>query len=246
MIDLAQIATALNAGQPPRVWSLLVTVFGDLAQEEDAEISAALLGEVTERLGVKPEAMRVALHRLRKDGWILSRREGRASLYRLTDQARAETRAASTRIYDITDPPDRAWIIIAKPGTAPDWAANGKQVGPTLFMTPQKVEMPGCMTCPMEMPPPAWVSERLVEPATVALTGAIEATLASLSKETLAPVEIAALRVAVIHAWRRVVLRVPDLPDAVFPEGWRGPGCRAAVLAFQSRYPRQPIPALLT
>jgi phenylacetic acid degradation operon negative regulatory protein len=244
VIDLAQIAIALNAGRPPRVWSLLVTVFGDLAQDEDAELSGSLLGHLTERLGVKPEAMRVALHRLRKDGWIESRRDGRASFYRLTANARAETQAASARIYDITEPPEAAWILVAKPGATLDWPPEGRQVAPTLFVTPEKETHPDCLSCPIEMPPPAWLSERLVEPSTVALTGAIEATLSRIPRTAMEPLDVAALRVAVIQAWRRVALRAPDLPDAMMPAGWRGPGCRKAVANLLQDYPRQPLSAL--
>ncbi|TNF22119.1 MAG: PaaX family transcriptional regulator, partial [Rhodobacteraceae bacterium] len=74
----------LTRDQAPRVWSLLISVFGDLAQDPGARISGLLLRHMTERIGIKPEAMRVAIHRLRKDGWIDSQRHGRTSVYFLT------------------------------------------------------------------------------------------------------------------------------------------------------------------
>ena len=85
-------------GTTPRVWSLLVTVFGELAQDADAQISGSLLRSLSEHIGIKPEAMRVALHRLRKDGWIDSERTGRTSNYFLTLWGRAQSIAASPRI----------------------------------------------------------------------------------------------------------------------------------------------------
>ena len=67
------VVSDLRGDIPPRVWSLLVTVFGDLAQDGSA-LPGTVLGEIMSRVGIKPEAMRVALHRLRKDGWIESER----------------------------------------------------------------------------------------------------------------------------------------------------------------------------
>ena len=57
-------------GDPPRVWSFIVTSFGDLTREDDRYISSRTLNRLTAEIGVKPEATRVALHRLRKrTGW---------------------------------------------------------------------------------------------------------------------------------------------------------------------------------
>ena len=47
--------------------------------------------------------------------------------------------------------------------------------------------------------------------------------------ENLSPLDIALLRVLVVHGWRRIVLRVPCLPDRAFPEEWCGQPCRALV-----------------
>lgn len=94
----------LTDDQTPRVWSLLLTVFGELAQDQGAHISGLLLRQISERIGIKPEAMRVAIHRLRKDGWIDSKRNGRTSSYFLTDWGRAQSAQASPRIYTTTPP----------------------------------------------------------------------------------------------------------------------------------------------
>ncbi|TNF17581.1 MAG: PaaX family transcriptional regulator, partial [Rhodobacteraceae bacterium] len=62
----------------------MISVFGVLAQDESARIIGPLLRLLTERIGITPAAMRVAIHRLRKDGWIDSQRHGRTSVYFLT------------------------------------------------------------------------------------------------------------------------------------------------------------------
>ena len=49
-------------GERPRVWSFIVTIFGDLAREDNRYISSRTLNRLTAQIGVKPEATRVALH----------------------------------------------------------------------------------------------------------------------------------------------------------------------------------------
>ena len=81
----------LTALGPLRVWSLLVTVFGDLTQDDALE--GPTLSALMSEIGVKPEATRVALHRLRADGWITSEKTGRTSRHRLSAKGRADSDA---------------------------------------------------------------------------------------------------------------------------------------------------------
>jgi phenylacetic acid degradation operon negative regulatory protein len=85
----------------------------------------------------------------------------------------------------------------------------------------------------------------------VALRTALDRTPAA------TPMERAVLRVLVVHAWRRIALRAPILPDNVFPVGWAGADCRslnAALLAMLARptlaqlddHPIESIPCNIT
>ncbi len=67
----------LTALPTPRVWSMMVTIFGDLAQAPRDRIDGPLLTRLTDGMGIKPEAVRVALHRLRNEDWITSVKSGR-------------------------------------------------------------------------------------------------------------------------------------------------------------------------
>ena len=62
-----------------KVWSVLVTLFGDLAPGQTDHLAGPDVSRLVERLAIKPEALRVALHRLRKDNWIESSKSGRIS-----------------------------------------------------------------------------------------------------------------------------------------------------------------------
>ena len=58
------------------------------------------------------------------------------------------------------------------------------------------------------------------------------------------PVETAALRVLIVHGWRRIALKVPRLPDHVFPKPWRGPDCRQDMADLLARLPKPSMAAL--
>ncbi|TNF22644.1 MAG: PaaX family transcriptional regulator, partial [Rhodobacteraceae bacterium] len=191
-------------------------------------------------------AMRVAIHRLRKDGWIDSQRHGRTSVYFLTPRGRAQTTEASPRIYATGQAAERAWVALANPGQpAPGdgmpgvWIASHvlvtavAPVGSGLFVT--KVEASTAL--------PDWMTSRVCDDATVMMTRNFAAALAAVRPcldpaPALGPLEVAAIRVLVVHGWRRIVLKTPVLPDHVFPPAWQGPRCRDLVSDLLDRYPR--------
>ena len=45
----------LLSGTTPRVWSFIVSIFGDLARNPDDELSAHLINKMTTLIGIKPE-----------------------------------------------------------------------------------------------------------------------------------------------------------------------------------------------
>ena len=53
-----------------RVWSVIITIFGDSVQPRGGTVAATTLARITGRMAIRPEALRVALHRLARDGWL--------------------------------------------------------------------------------------------------------------------------------------------------------------------------------
>ncbi|CAM9961115.1 MAG: PaaX family transcriptional regulator [Mameliella sp.] len=240
----------LRGDVSPRVWSLLVTVFGDLARD-GAAIPAAVLGEITTRIGIRPEAMRVALHRLRKDGWIDSTRQGRSSLYRLTAEGRAQTVAASPRIYAVDPPSETAFLVLTDPLSPLVWSDKDVWVTPHAVLTARSPQGAETFVTPLSasQPLPCWIRAKTCDGATVALSADLAARLGRLEDvlnraDFLDPMQTAALRVLVVHSWRRIVLKAPDLPDFVLPDTWAGPDCRARMNRLLCRLAR-PTPETL-
>lgn len=96
---------------------------------------------------------------------------------------------------------------------------------------------------------PPWLRSRLCPPDLNAACAELHRTLVavehSLGRETvLSTLQTAVLRVLIVHSWRRVVLRHPDLPGGFFPPGWQGPACRALVWQLLSRLPRPALAEL--
>ena len=87
-----------------RAWSLAVTLFGDAAAPRGGALRLGAVQAVLGRLGVEPGALRTAMSRLARDGWLARERRGRASFYSLT-AARAEELAAATRRIYAAGPP---------------------------------------------------------------------------------------------------------------------------------------------
>jgi phenylacetic acid degradation operon negative regulatory protein len=241
MSELPRLAALLTGGEPPRTWSVLVTVFGDLAREPGREVPSPVLARLGQGMGLSPEAVRTALHRLRKEGWVAVRRQGRHSLYSLTAAGRAQSEAAGPRIYG-TEPAPRAFVVLSPvPGA-------GVPVGPQLRVAPRPDPAPEALSFPLDAPPD-WMRAALLAPETAALARETAERLDALSRALaglgpLPPFETAILRVLVVHAWRRVALRLPDLPDAVLPAGDAVAAARADVAGLLARLPAPPVETL--
>lgn len=239
---------ALSENGALKVWSILVTIFGDLAQGEDEAITGPVLSAITERLGIKPEAQRVALHRLRKDGWIESRKDGRVSRYQLTQSGRAQSQAASPRIYQRAPVATAGWhALIAPPGAAAerhitqdDLGAKGYvQIQPSVFLRagpPRDAPCAFLVVSPTGSTVPDWVLEAVAPAALVNAYTAFADTLDAIAPhideaQGWSSLERVAARVLILHGWRRLILRHTALTECLFPDGWAGSRCRQLVFA---------------
>ncbi len=262
-MSAATAITALTEGAELRAGSLIVTIFGDMARAPGTGIPGPVLSALAGRIGVRPEAMRVALHRLRKDGWIASRRAGRVSVYLLTEAGRAETEAATARIFARRPQAPDSWhVLVAGPLDPPARlaldgtmaAAGCIALAPGVWLGPGPAPAglaPGFFALDGAAPRlPDWLRETLMPPALAESYADFEARLATVAAllgrcpGTLSPLDRAAIRILLVHGWRRLVLRHADLPDGFFPDGWRGAQARARVHALLDRLGPADVAAL--
>lgn len=246
--EFDQLIHRLLGGTPPRVWSLLVTMFGDLAIAPAARLSGATVNALTATIGIKPEATRVALHRLRKEGWVDSQRTGRQSRYGLTEKGRSETNAAWGRVYG-PDPTDVQVFLVTEDPTASSDTPGGAPLGtrvsiaPRLWMSDAMPHSPSHWAVPLPTtePVPHWVADKLCPQEVQSASRMLHQRFATLGQDTehtdLSVLQSTALRILVVHEWRRLILRVPPFPQALFPEGWQGAACRALLAGLMTRLP---------
>ena len=237
-----ELVTRITGGEMPRVWSWVVTVFGELAREPGTEISGTLLGCLADLIGIKPEAIRVALHRLRKDDWIISRRDGRRSVHFLSEKGRTLSSEASPRIYAAVSDPRPAWLVLADPrNQAVTLGVDTVSIGPGTWIAAERPDDEAVFCARLEAGRelPSWITEKICPHEMAVESGVFAGRLAELRSlitdpEALSPLETATLRVLIVHGWRRLILKAPTLPDHVFPDGWKGESCRSQVTGLLS------------
>ncbi len=239
------VAYVQSAGQL-RTWSIIVSVFGDAVLQRGAMIRASTLQAILRPLSIEPGAMRTALSRLAKDGWIESKRSGRTSAYRLSASALAQTDLASKVIYAARRPVSKArpslivWPDQAEVPTDPALIMMRRGValwpaGPI----PEQLTSNALTAGPVTGPIPEWVRTALASPSMVAQFSALKTGFGSLETslergDQMAPPDAAAARVLLIHAWRRLALRLTGLPDDFMPADWPEPECRRFVLRLHA------------
>ncbi len=238
---------------PLRVWSVIITIFGDFARGPGDSLSAERLRELTGRMGIRPESLRVALHRLRKDGWITTRRCGRSSVYELTAWALSECNAARARIYALAPAAgcDPVFIVSAPPdpggaASGPDTrlTATAVQIAPRVVLdcvSQRSGDSPDLVLSAGSADLPDWVRHKVGPPDLVSGYAAFCALLGRvvdhLNTQDPSPDERDVFRILTIHRWRQLLLRHPDLPAEYFPDGWEGENCRGLVQSILAMTP---------
>jgi phenylacetic acid degradation operon negative regulatory protein len=227
--DIETHIARLHGNGRLRVWSLIVTFFGDAVNPRGGRVALGVLQDAMALLAIEQGAVRTALSRLAKDGWVVREREGRFSLYELSPQGRFAFDEATRRIYSpgppewhgdwtvaITDA-DHADRLLAQgfvPIGDPAWLKPGKASG----VPPDSVlVIHGEGTA---FPPELlrlWKPDRLAVQYEAFITD-----WQGFDPAGLAPADAMAARTLLIHDWRRIVLRDPDLPAALLPAGWPG------------------------
>lgn len=236
-VTLDDLIARLHDGGRLRVWSLAVTFFGDAVLPRGGAIAMSDLSASLERLGVEPGAVRTAMSRLARDGYVVRRKEGRRSFYRLSEGAAAEFEAAGRRIYAPAPPDwDGRWTVALGQGEddADALGAEGfRRITPGVWLAPGRAAPPASMFAIAEGrgAPPDWARELLSPPELVERYATLAAAWEGFDPHAAEGLDAMAARTLLIHDWRRILLRDPPLPRALRPAGWPGAQARDIVAA---------------
>jgi phenylacetic acid degradation operon negative regulatory protein len=92
--------------------SLLVTVWGDTVRPRGNEVGAAVLVRLMAPLGLSSRAVRAALSRMTRRGWLARRRSGRRAFYALTAAGALRLEQGVRRVYRTgPEPWDGRWRL---------------------------------------------------------------------------------------------------------------------------------------
>ncbi len=218
---------ALQKQGPLKTWSLIVTLFGDLAPRQTQALESQFLQHACVPFGVKPEALRVALHRLRKDDWIKAQKHGRHMSYQLTELGQKATSEAYERIYRGAAQAPESWMVTL----AEDARTCGNQE--SVLVAPN-------ITAALERPAsdadvltvktsfdavPTWMKSAIVDTQTASEFAEFEAVIRKITPPETEASKLC-LRLLVLHYWRRLLLRQDDLPELLLGPDWPGYGAR--------------------
>ncbi len=242
---VAGLAARLHKRGRLRVWSLVVTIFGDAVAPRGGRVALSVLGQITARLGIEAGALRTAMSRLAADGWVERDRQGRNSYYRLAEQGRHAFDLATRRIYAAGPPAwEGAWTVaIAPPGAAVDepevMALGFVRVAAGVWLRPETEGAPGAAEAlagmllvhgqGAEHPETLralWPSEETANAYRGFIAAYTPLGEALAGGSELGRLDAMAARTLLIHDWRRIVLRDPGLPTTLLPEDWPGEAAR--------------------
>lgn len=206
----SQISALVSIDQL-KVWSLIVTVFGDLQKGNLRTLSGGQIRGLIEPMGIKPEAIRVALHRLRKDAWIETQKAGRETFYSLTKEAMAETVNVHDDIYRSGSKYSGDWYLQIAPFEQ-GAAHSGFELSPTVFLQSEKqlVRSENQITTQVALSElPHWVDQAIVSASSLSVAEQLRKCLASLVdvEQYASANELAILRILIVHHWRKLALR---------------------------------------
>ncbi|SJZ92258.1 PaaX family transcriptional regulator C-terminal domain-containing protein [Consotaella salsifontis] len=238
-IDAAFVAVLEHA--PPRAAAFIVTLYGDVAAPRGGELWMGNVIDACSERGISETLVRTAVSRLAAAGQLVGERVGRRSHYRLTPAARAEFAAAAAILFSSAAPPKHWLLVRPREGMGEEelrragWAA----LGGGLFVASERPDIRApsgllmrCETIASIDDLPAFAAERwplgehdAAYRGFIARFAPLELTLAQ--GAGLSGGRALALRLALVHEFRAVVLRDPRLPAAALPADWPGREARA-------------------
>ncbi|HEY9563326.1 MAG TPA: PaaX family transcriptional regulator C-terminal domain-containing protein [Nocardioides sp.] len=229
--------------------SALFDVYGDLLRTRGNEAPVAALVRLLEPVGLSAQAVRTAISRMVREGWLVPVTLASGRGYRATEQAVGRLEEARQRIYRTRN---RVWdgcwhLVVLDPIRD---RGRRERVRTSLRWMGSAELRDGLWASPWPQPELDAMLER--ESASAARTRSLGFTppsfplsgwdLATLGEEYAAWLAATrhhdaapsqdpdrdefAQRFRLVHEWRKFLFRDPGLPEALLPEGW--PGTAAA------------------
>jgi len=235
-----------------RVWSVVITIFGDAVQPHGGTVAMSDLQTILGGMNIESGAIRTAMSRLAKEGWVDREKQGRNSFYKLSSVGRKSFIPATEIIYRATFAPDPEKLIIA---VGPDVIGHARETqnalltafggmrlrnGVGIFADPSDKVIKQIQNADLLMLDaqvdrlPDWVIERLELQQLFGEFHGLMDRFGPLVEnadtlQSLSPLDALCARILLVHGWRRLILRHPTLPEHLLPKDWPGATCHKLV-----------------
>ncbi|HHI82859.1 MAG TPA: phenylacetic acid degradation operon negative regulatory protein PaaX [Rhizobiales bacterium] len=240
----------LLAAIEPRAGPLIITVFGDIIAPRGGAVWLSSLIDLMRPFGLSERLVRTGVYRLTREGWLENSARGRKSVYAITADGMTSFAEADARIYSASG---RQWsgewqIVHALSAMPTDglqslrknlvWQGFG-QLSRTSFIRPagKDVTIPphlsattavftGKLTTGPQLhtiASMAWdlnAFAKSYEQLASHFSGFEDAAPASCEQAFV-------IRTILLHQYRSILLKDPQLPQSVLPPGWPGETARA-------------------
>lgn len=210
MADIQKSLETLIGLEKIKVWSLIVTLFGDLDDTSSQSLSGKQINTLLGHIGIKPEATRVALHRLKNENWIETSRSGRETIYRMSEKARRETKNVYADVYGTSIKYPEGWQLLVMPDHH-DLVESVATV-PVLknvALVPTASIINNTATFRAELKnqnTPDWFAEKIVSPVILEISQELKKAAESPFPKSTKLDELAR-RLLILHHWRKLALR---------------------------------------
>lgn len=234
--------------EPIKTWSLIVTLLGDM---EQSQLSGKQMGLLLGHIGLKPEAIRVAMHRLKKDGWITTSKNGREVIYRLSKSGVDATNSVYNDVYRTDVKHRNGWKLLLVESDDSLDGSDGEVIRllKRLYVLPKGHATDCGSVLEIDVQDnkiPTWLVERLIPADVLRIAEQVNAlALAILNSETVNlahsgpnSIDDAALRLLFLHRWRKMALHENTWAHvSLFPNGVMSQ-CHQHVTQLLAGWPR--------
>ncbi len=234
--QLDTLTAQLHVSGSLKVWSLIITFFGDSIVNRGGNVSANTVHTVLDRVDIGSGAVRTAFSRLASDGWVERQKQGRRSYFQLTKKGMQLFSDASQRIYapvqtaadkQVKQDQQGSWLL----GMYIDKSLLNHFPDDNAIVLPNRsllVFNPDVKTTKAASDlgllsvtgrlndVPDWVVDHLCPADWEQQVQALLSGFDKLADKPLSdPLSCLAARTLLIHQWRRLLLRYPPIPRAL-------------------------------
>ncbi len=234
-----------------RTRSIVFDVFGSYVRYKGGCVGIGVLAEILAWFDVSEDAVRVTMSRMRREGWFVSRRNGRASFYALSDRGWAVLDEGRPRIFDRRrDEWSGDWhvVVLGLPDTgrrdreklnkemlwrgyaplAPaTWIASRPRADGLDAILPRGTDVytfssrSGSAAEDERLATSHWDLDSLAGDYR-AFVATYEPLMSTSHLDGLSDEEVFVRRTEIIHEYRLFPFRDPDLPARLLPNDWPG------------------------